>query len=529
MCARLIFFGCCLSLATNLPADQYAFVVGVEDYIPTQFRPLKYAEDDAVAIAAQLELMGYQVVALTSRSDNPELKPIDPETILRAFDGRLKGITSEDALVVVMTGHGLQFRDDPKLSTGSRETYFCPERAKRSDKKTLLPLTKEVLRRVHDCTARRKLVLIDACRSDPDPLAQDLSGAKLIPVAPVHENPRKLPAGLSVIFSCSSDEKAWEHDELKHSVFSYFVLDYLKGNGRRDLYTGGAPDIDGLVNHVRRNTRRFVLDKITPSGQNPEWIGKGDSWKLAPVPALFTNTIGMTMRLIPSGSFMMGVSIDEAALIADTDWGPDSEDAKPPHLVRITNPFYMAATELTQGQWKQIMGDDPTEGTDFPMQVTWTSAAEFCRRLSEREAKTYRLPTEAEWEYCCRGGTTTAFSFGPKFDPVKANCWEDLEKTGGSRSTLSIESVKQFRPNKFGLYDMHGNVWEWCLDWYDKDYYSRSPTINPSGPRSGTMKVKRGGCAGNSYVQCTSGARYWGEQDESVSTGLGFRVVCLLE
>jgi len=157
----------------------------------------------------------------------------------------------------------------------------------------------------------------------------------------------------------------------------------------------------------------------------------------------------------------------------------------------------MGRTEVTQGQWKKVMGTEPwkgrlyvQEGDDYPaVYVSWNVAVEFCKKLSSMEGKVYRLPTEAEWEYACRGGTTTAFSFGNdeaelgKFAWLDGNAW-DIDERYAHR-------VAQKLPNPFGLYDMHGNVWEWCSEWYG-DYQS-SPLTDPRGPGSGSSRVLWGG------------------------------------
>ncbi len=221
----------------------------------------------------------------------------------------------------------------------------------------------------------------------------------------------------------------------------------------------------------------------------------------APVPAArtvgentITNSIGMALTLIPAGEFMMGSPESELAL-----GGKHDDTESPQHRVTVTRPFYLGTTEVTQSQWEAVMRTSPwhgqenvKEGPDYPATyVNWDDAGAFCQEMSRLEAQTYRLPTEAEWEYACRAGTTTCYSFGDDpsklgdFDWCEANAWDVDEKYA--------HRVGQKLANPFGLYDMHGNVWEWCSDWYAEDYYARSLPTDPFGPSSGSNRVIRGG------------------------------------
>jgi len=190
---------------------------------------------------------------------------------------------------------------------------------------------------------------------------------------------------------------------------------------------------------------------------------------------------GVTMKLvlIRPGKFMMG--------------SPDSEqgrqgDEGPQHEVVITKPFYMGVTEVTQAQYEAVMGTNPSKfkGPTNPVDsVTWDEAVEFCRRLSEKTGKTVRLPTEAEWEYACRAGTKTRFSFGDSDSVLGDYAWYKSNSGG------KTNPVGQKKPNPWGLYDMHGNVWEWCADWYGD--YPKGAVTDPQGPAAGTSRVLRGG------------------------------------
>ena len=170
------------------------------------------------------------------------------------------------------------------------------------------------------------------------------------------------------------------------------------------------------------------------------------------------------------------------------------------HEVEITDDFWMGAHEVTQEQWQQVMKTAPWKdkgsarnGDYFAASyISWNAANEFCLKLSIKDGYEYRLPTEAEWEYACRAGTTTTFSFGESWDLLDEFSWVDFNASGVGESFSHKVGLK--KPNPFGLYDMHGNVWEWCSDWYNANYYKSSPDRDPQGPGTGTEKVMRGGC-----------------------------------
>ncbi len=234
---------------------------------------------------------------------------------------------------------------------------------------------------------------------------------------------------------------------------------------------------------------------------------------------VITNTIGMNLVYIPAGEFMMGSSSDEK----------DRYNAEgPQHRVKISKGFYMGVYEVTQGQYQAVMGNNPSnfKGDNLPVElVSWEMAVEFCRKLSQKEGKTYRLPTEAEWEYACRAGSTTRFCFGDSDSILGDYAWYGYDYAWGyEESGKQTHPVGQMKPNGFGLYDMHGNVWEWCQDWYDGSYYSQNPEVDPQGPSSGQYRVLRGGSWENSPRHCRSAYRN-GNTPDSRYSGSGFRVV----
>jgi formylglycine-generating enzyme required for sulfatase activity len=226
------------------------------------------------------------------------------------------------------------------------------------------------------------------------------------------------------------------------------------------------------------------------------------------LPEAIASTVGIKLKLIPAGTFTMG------------EVGSWNEK---PHRVTLTKPFYMGVHEVTNAQWKQVMGSVPNEweDNDVPVErVTWEEVTEFCRKLSalpeERKAgRVYRLPTEAEWEYACRAGTTTKYWFGDDEKLLGDYGWFD------GNSNNQTHPVGQKKPNAWGLYDMHGNMREWCSDWYGN--YPDGEVTNPKGPSSGSHRVDRGGCWYDSAWSCRSANRC--EYDPSYRNSLpGFRL-----
>jgi len=240
------------------------------------------------------------------------------------------------------------------------------------------------------------------------------------------------------------------------------------------------------------------------------------------------NNVKMRLVLIPAGKFMMGSPAAEA--------GQSSEEG-PQHEVTISKPFYMGVFEVTQEQYEAVMGVNPSsfKGAKNPVEyVSWNDAVEFCRKLSARTVKKVMLPTEARWEYACRAGTATAFHTGDALKPGQANAafpsnpgildrimaWVGISS---AKKTIQTTPAGSFSPNGLGLYDMHGNVWEWCSDWHADKYYANSPKTDPQGPEDGSARVLRGDCWYCDPWSCRSALRSWitpGGRDY----GVGFRV-----
>ncbi len=276
------------------------------------------------------------------------------------------------------------------------------------------------------------------------------------------------------------------------------------------------------------------------------------------------NSVGMVMVPIPAGRFLMGAvdrSWEEQYKKALQDpivkemlqkgqitkevlmervkqsaqqrggrrkFGPE----EPQHVVKITRPFYLSACEVTQQQYEEVMDARPwegkplvREGADYAASyVTWNDAVEFCRRLSERENQTYRLPTEAEWEYACRAGTTTRWSFGDDAKSLDEYAWYEANAYQAGRQYP--HRVGGRLPNPWALYDMHGNLWEWCSDWYAPYDPRIKEAVDPSGPEKGRHHVWRGGSFADPPQNTRSATRLsYGREDYHPDYLTGFRVV----
>ena len=193
------------------------------------------------------------------------------------------------------------------------------------------------------------------------------------------------------------------------------------------------------------------------------------------------------------------------------------------HEVTITNNFEMQVTEVTQRQWMSVMGSNPSEYKceECPVEnVSWNEVQDFIMKLNKkvRDGYTYRLPTEAEWEYAARGGTQTAYFFGEDEGKLGEYAWFNKNSEG------TTHPVKQKKPNRFGLYDIYGNVWEWVEDWYAEDLTSL-PSVDPKGPSIGSCRVIRGGGWGSGAKTLRSAARGYSFPSYRYDGDVGFRVV----
>jgi len=319
------------------------------------------------------------------------------------------------------------------------------------------------------------------------------------------------------------DDAAWNIAKRINTKSSYrvYLSDYA--NGRH------ASDARNFIRKLQQPTAaessspaQSLSTSITASPKKSSRSSHSTSKTQHPAPGRETAVTlpgGVQLQLahIPSGSFMMGSPSSEQNC---------DSDEKPQHRVAISRGFWMGKYEVTQAQWKSVMGYNPSrfKGDNLPVEeVSWNDVQDFINKLNARTGKRFRLPTEAEWEYVCRAGTDTAYSFGEQLSCSEANYgngWSSECKGSNPGKTTSVGS---YRPNGFGLFDMHGNVWEWCSDWYGKYYYKNSPSTDPTGPANGVYRVRRGGSWGNDARSCRSANRV-GYYPSHRNLYLGFRL-----
>ena len=275
----------------------------------------------------------------------------------------------------------------------------------------------------------------------------------------------------------------------------------------------GLGQTSNLTPIVQNNDGEVI--RLSQTGTEPVGMGDRHALQAASDAALeFNNSIGAKFVLVPAGTFLMGASS-----------GNESFADEKLHRVTLTSQFYLSLTEVTQGQWEAVMGSAPWRalklarvGETYPaVGISWHDATAFCARLSVLEGLKYRLPTEAEWEYACRAGSQMNFGFGDNEAVLDQYAWFGGSETGYEY----LQAVALRMPNRWGLFDMHGNAWEWCNDWYGE--YEFTSAVDPVGPTSGSSRVLRGGYLVNRLSSLRSAFRNFFSPDRA-SFNVGFRM-----
>ncbi|MDB5386931.1 MAG: hypothetical protein JWM11_2577 [Planctomycetaceae bacterium] len=260
-------------------------------------------------------------------------------------------------------------------------------------------------------------------------------------------------------------------------------------------------------------------------------------------PVSVTNSLQMEFRLVPAGEMNMGTDPKQGQALLDLQQLPEwyerhMRNESPAHQVRITRPFFLASREISRGDFQKFLNetkhardfdkdgrkgqqiDESNLTDDHPaINVSWNDAVAFCEWLSLKEGRRYRLPTEAEWELACRAGSTTQFSYGDDLEQLDGYAWTIRNSEGRPQPRGALN------PNAFGLYDMHGNVWEWCSNHFELNDYTAEPAVDPTGPVAGTARRYRGGSFAQYPLMSRSAARL-GDVPEFVSSDIGFRIAC---
>ena len=523
---------------------RWAILIGVNDY--SELADLEYCNNDQVALRAQLIASGFpekQVFLLHDDAKDKQYLPFK-RNIEKQLELVLGLLEKDDLVVVAFSGHGV---------TLEGKSYFCPTDASLKEPQQTMISVETFYQRLEKSQAALKVMMVDACRNDPR-----VSGARSVRAAkessvPFFDALQRPPRGILLLTSCAPGEMSMEDKDLGHGVFMHHVLKGLKGEADSDR--SGGVSLSELWQYANKETKVYVARKFNDS-QRPGLKGnleddfdlslmaKADATPNKPavkplpnetLPAngsrTLTNSIGMKLVQIPAGEFEMGE--DSAA-----------------HRVRISKLFYLGVYEVTQSQYEQVMKTNPSwfsksgggkdkvsglETSDCPVEsVSWENAQDFCRKLSalngeQSNRRLYRLPTEAEWEYACRAGTKTKFHFGDVLNGDKAN----VDGTNPEGTTTNgpylqrTTSVGRYGANAFGLYDMHGNVWEWCEDVYDGEVYSKRSglTTDPLVTSGSDSRVLRGGSwlLNSGLARSANRVRY---TPGNLLGNYGFRVVC---
>jgi formylglycine-generating enzyme required for sulfatase activity len=296
-------------------------------------------------------------------------------------------------------------------------------------------------------------------------------------------------------------EKAWlsiqedakgKLDPAKAARLNKSLADFAKAYAETKLYKGLGEKVAALKTRIEdslvftewpfdekeaKRRQKVTADALGVKIEQDIEIAKG---------------VKMTFVLIPAGEFLMGSPPTTTPEQLQRIFGENLEFHQqefPQHRVKISKPFWLARTEVTQAEWEAVMGDNPSHFKGKPQNpvehVTWHDCQGFVQKLSVKFKKPFRLPTEAEWEYACRAGAATDFYFGDSQAALPQHAWFNANSGG------STQPVGRTKPNAWGLHDMAGNVWEWCEDWYAP--YDKAPQVDPKGPGAGSSRVLRGG------------------------------------
>lgn len=524
-----------------------ALCIGEQKYL--DLNPLKYAENDAVEVKSFLKnTLNFDEV---SSFHSPT-----SEEILNEIDNMVAGLKEGDLFVFYYAGHGIEFRNDYLLLDIKATDRESDLEAKRHV--VALSYLKKITGAERGV---QRLFIFDSCRTGlggRTAVSESSRGGRVIRDL-VEKNIQR--GELSVIYSTAEGYPAEEIKEIKQGLFTKALLDEMRSR----LHTALTFDSD-LLEKIRKRMDairlqyKFQRSQVPAqySSANPITIHtaiSGEQHQTSPIP----DRVGdekvqnewksslLSMQYVEGGSFQMGSESEEA-----------DQDENPVHTVKVDS-FYLGTFPVTQDIYREIMHENPSEfsraadSEQRPVErVSWYEAVIFCNLLSSKEGLTpvyelkesrdpgqwgvmsdvdsfiwdqvkvhwntagYRLPTEAEWEYAARGGAKSrGYAYAGSNNP---------DKTAWYNSASGTCRAAQKQPNELGLYDMSGNVFEWCWDLYGKDYYEKSPADNPYGPEEGTARVIRGGSWSFKEASMRSTGRGNSEPSKR-SFDIGFRVL----
>lgn len=551
--ARIVALLCCfLAAPAHAQGTRWAIVIGINEYSRPDVTPLRYAVNDARLVAKTLvENAGFppsQVALMTSDGETQD-KPTLGNVLSRLND--LSGkVRSSDLFVFYFSGHGIALEGKPFMCTLDADPRSL-------DTLEVSCLKVDVLReKLRAVSAGRNLIVMDACQNDPrggrslsgnllsDAFVRDL---KLVQKDP--NRPNNTEVLYALLFACSVGQRAYEWPEFKQGFYSYFLVNGLRGGAKeaQGRVTVGSLS-DFVEKRVPQSTAQIMGDDVkqTPSavylpgeaGRNmilispstlpgpivppaPETkpVVKPPTTMIDVKPA-GTNTNAIDdaiMVLVPKGNFIMG-----------SDEGLPAE--QPKHQVgldeywiyqrEVSNEQFLRFVEATgyeaQGNWRSYAME--AGRLNHPViNVTWNDAAAYCKWAGGR------LPTEAEWEKAARGTDGRTYPWGNEWNPQLCN-WADGGKIDGFGRSAPVESfIVGYSP--YYAVNMVGNVWEWCADWFDPQYYRNSPRANPQGPNKTSSRAVRGGGFDfnmRGFPRCSVRA---GAPPTEADAARGFRVV----
>jgi formylglycine-generating enzyme required for sulfatase activity len=512
--------------------QKYALVIGNGNYISPDWKILPNPTNDAADMKAALESLGFQVDLVS----NGNLDQMEKAVI--NFNRKLS--TSRSAYgFFFYAGHGVQHQG---------ENYLIPVDANIPSKNVLPQRSMSVgyvLKELEDAKNELNIIVLDACREFlPDNWERDRNSATR-GLAPV-----QIPRGSIVSFATAPNSVAADGDG-RNGLYTGFLLNNLTTPGLdvNEVFRRTGSDVERATRGRQYPETRYMYHEIAYLGSRPT---PGSQPTPTPATTVQPASVPDNMVRINGGTFTMGSPANEP----ERNSGGDIEVQ---HQVTVSS-FYMGKYEVTQKEYQEVMGTNPSKfkGNNLPVeQVSWYDAVEYCNKRSQREGLTpayiidknrsdpnnkwhdatvrwlvtrnadangYRLPTEAEWEYACRAGTTTPFSTGNNVTTNQANFngYYPYNNNAKGTSREKTTTVGSFTPNAWGLYDMHGNVWEWCWDW-SGDYSSNAQT-DPVGAISADQRVIRGGSWYN-YGRHLRSANRGVELPENREDRTGFRLV----
>lgn len=545
--------------ATTVSPKRFALVLGNNAY---ETAPLKNPVNDARAVAQALRERDFDVTARENLTQN-EMKQV-----VRAFGEKLRDAGREAVGLFYYAGHGVQVQD---------RNYLIPVSAKVASEEEMEYEAVDVGFVMAQMDAARNslnILILDACRDNPFARSfrsasrglammsaptgiliaystapgrtagdgagdnglytEELLTAMRTPGLPIEDVFKQVR--IKVRERSKGQQVPWESSSL---VGAFYFTPANRSDGSSDTAERGSKmnadetalelsfwetiknsadpeDFKAYLEkypngHFISLARRRVMNATASASPSPTPV-RGDATgrtdakprdTMGSLTASVTSRAGIALVLIPAGSFMMGSTNGDAG-------------EQPVHRVTIGKPFYVGKYEVTQAQWSAVMGNNPSEnkGADNPVeQVSWDDAQEFIRKLNALgDGYEYRLPSEAEWEYACRAGTTGDFA-----GDVDSMAWYESNAKG------KTHAVGQKQPNKFGLYDMHGNVWEWCADRSPENYRGAPDDGGAWSDTDSRKRILRGGSWDHGANHMRSAHRHWFMPDKRTH-GIGFRV-----